>query len=104
MEVWHLTEGLPYCNNDALYPTASVRWGLTATASARHWIYINCDRLCMIIDPICRGKLWLIFTPDKELSSNIFSDIDQFSKGFDVTNPPDFWAVKVVYLKPGTRL
>ena len=104
MEAWRLTEGLPYCDNDALYPTASVRWGLAATAGARHWIHIDCDGLCTIIDPLCGGKLWLIFTPDEELSPEIFGDIDQFSKGFDVTNPPDFWAVEAVYLKPGTRL
>jgi len=97
-------EGLLYCDCDAQYPTANMRWGLAATAGGRHWIHIDCDGLCTIIDPMCGGKLWLICTPGDDLSPEIFGDIDQFFNGFDVTNPPEYWSVEAVYLKPRTCL
>ena len=104
VEAWRVTEGLPYCEQDAVYPTADMRWGLAATAGGRHWIHVDSDGLCTIIDPLCGGKLWLLFTPGEGLSETIFADIDQFFNGFDVTNPPEYWSVEAVYLKPGTRL
>ena len=103
-EAWRITEDLPYCEQDVLYLTADVRWGLVATAGGRHWIHVDCDGLCTIIDPLTGAKLWLLFTPAEKLSDLIFADVDQFFNGFDVTNPPDYWAVEAVYLKPGTRL
>jgi len=83
---------------------ADMRWGLAATAGARHWIHIDCDGLGTVIDVLRELKLWLIFTPEEDVSNAIFGDIDQFFNGFDVTNPPHYWAVEAVYLKPGIRL
>jgi len=104
VEAWRLTEGLPYCEQDAVYPTVDMRWGLAAPAGRRHWIHIDSDGLCTIVDTLCGGKWWLLFTPDDDMSDDIFGDINQFCNGFDMTNPPKYWAVEVVYLTPGTRL
>jgi hypothetical protein len=104
VEAWRVTEGLPYCGHDTHYPTSDMRWGLAATACARHWIHIDCDGLCTVIDPLCGKKIWFLFSPHEEDSYSTFGDIDQFSNGFDVTTPPDHWSVEAVYLTPGTRL
>jgi len=104
VEAWRVTEGLPYCEHDTRYPTSDMRWGLAATAFARHWIHIDCDGLCTVIDPLCGSKLWFIFSPHEDDSSSTFGDIDQFFDSFDVTKPQEHWIAEVVYLKPGTRL
>ena len=88
VEAWRVTEGRPYCDDDAQYPTADMRWGLVATAGARHWIHIDCDGLCTLIEPLCGRKLWILYSPSDEYDEKIFGDIDQFFNGFDMTNPP----------------
>lgn len=90
VEAWRVTEGLEYCDDDEAYPNADMRWGLAATAGGRHWIHIDCDGLCTVIDPLCGRKLWLLYTPVEEYTPEIFGDIDQFFNNFDVTNPPDY--------------
>jgi len=105
VEAWRVTEGMPYCGDeDAPYPTADMRWGLAATAGARSWIHIDCDGLSTVVDPLCGGRLWLLYSPHDEYEDNIFGDIDQFFHEFDVTNPPHYWRVEAVYLQAGTRL
>lgn len=103
-EAWCITEGLPHSPEDAQYPTRDVRWGLAATAGARHWIHVDCDGLCTVIDPLCGDKLWILYGPDAQYDPKIFGDIDQFFNNFDVTNPPEYWCAEAVYLQPGTRL
>jgi len=97
-------EGLPYCDNEAQYPTPDVRWGLAATRGARHWIHIDCDGLCTVIDLLTGAKIWFLYSPDPRYHAGIFGDIDQFLHDFDVTNPSKYWAVEAVYLQPGTQL
>lgn len=104
VEAWRITEGLPFCDEDAQYPTADMRWGLAATAGARHWIHIDSDGLSTSVDQLCGRKLWILYTPDDEYSADIFGDIDQFFNDFDVTNPPKYWSAEAVLLQPGTRL
>jgi len=104
VEAWLITEGLPYCDQDAAYPTADMRWGLAATKGAQHWIHIDCDGLATVVDVLCGGRWWLLFTPGENFDLTNFGDTDQFFFDFDVTHPPDHWAVEAVYLQPGTRL
>ena len=103
-EAWRVTEGLPFCEEDAVYPTGKMRWGLAATAGARSWIRIACNGLCTVIEPLCGRKLWLLYSPAEEYDDGIFGDIDQFFNEFNVTTQPDYWSVEAVYLQPGTRL
>ena len=104
VEAWLLTEGLPYCDQDDLYPSRDIKWGLAATAGAHHWIHIDCDGLGTVVYPITGKKLWIFFTPDDETSVGCFGDIDQFFNEFDVTNSPPYWMAEAVLLEPGSRL
>ena len=104
IEAWLVTEGLPYCDHEAVYPTPDMRWGLAATKGARHWIHVDSDGLGTIVDVLCGGRWWLLFTPSKNFDLTNFGDIDHFFFDFDVTNPPDHWDVEAVYLQPGVRL
>ncbi len=104
VEAWRTTEGLPYCDQEALYPSADMKWGLAATAGARHWIHVDCNGLGTVVDPVVGKKLWCLFTPKEDVSEGSFGDIDQFFNGFDVTNPPNYWDAEAVLLEPGTRL
>jgi hypothetical protein len=104
VEAWHITEGLPYCDQEARYPTSDVKWGLAATAGARHWIHIDCDGLATEIDVVTGSKVWYLFTPEEGMTDSAFAKIDQFFGEFDVTNPPPGWRAEAVLLRPGTRL
>jgi hypothetical protein len=104
VEAWLATEGLPYCDQEALFPTADMRWGLAATKGARHWIHIDSDGMGTIVDVLCGARWWLLFTPAEEYDLTNFGDIDQFFHQFDVTKPPAHWDVEAVYLQPGIRL
>jgi hypothetical protein len=104
VEAWRLTEGLPYCDHDAIFPTADMRWGLGATAGARSWIHVDCDGLATIVDVVCGTRSWMLYTPSEPVSDTSFCEIDLFFGDFDVTTPPKNWRVEMVYLQPGTRL
>jgi hypothetical protein len=104
VEAWLITEGLPYCDEESLYPSGDVKWGLAATAGAYHLIHIDCDGLGTVVDPITGKKVWAFFTPEEDVSLSAFGDIDQFFNEFDVTNPPCYWDAEAVLLEPGTRL
>ena len=104
VEAWLVTDGLPYCDQEAFYPTADMRWGLAATKGARHWIHVDSDGLGTNVDLLCGGRFWLLFTPNETFDLTNFGDIDHFFFDFDVTRPPDHWTVEAVYLQPGTRL
>jgi hypothetical protein len=103
VEAWRLTEGLKYCNNNAVYPTAEMRWGMASTAGARDWIHIDSDGLGTYVDVQCGGKWVLIFTPSDMYDVTSFADIKQFMK-FNPSALDDRWMVEAVYLKAGSRL
>jgi len=104
VEAWLVTEGLPFCDQDATYPTGDVRWGLAATRGARHYIHTDCDGLATSVDVLCGEKLWFLYTPTVGFDLTNFGDTDHFFHGFDVTHPPEHWSVEAVCLQPGTRL
>jgi len=104
VEAWRITEGLPYCDQEARYPSGDMKWGLAATAGALHWIHIDCDGLATEIDVVTGEKLWFLYTSEEDVSDLSFGDIDNFFNDFDVTSPPMYWDAEAVSLQPGTRL
>jgi hypothetical protein len=104
IEAWRLTEGLPFCNNKALYPTSDMRWGLAATAWARHWVHLDCDGLGTTVDMLCGLKLWALFKPHLHGEPDSTSHVDLFLDDFDPAVVVKTWDVEAVLLTPGTRL
>lgn len=92
------------CDQEAFYPTANMRWGLVATKGAWHWIHVDSDRLGINVDVLYGRQWWLLYTPSECFNLTNFRDVDHFFYNFNVTCPPDNWAVKAVYLQPGTQL
>ena len=82
-----------------------MRWGLAATAGARHWIHIDSDGLGTFVDVKCGAKWWILFTPLEGQDKHAFSSIDQFLNDFDVVRLTDGrWEAEAVYLTEGNRL
>ena len=104
IEAWRLTEGLRFCTEKALYPTAEMRWGLASTAGARHWMHLDCDGLGTFVDVVCGGKWWLLFKPHLEGESQSSAHTDLYLNDFDPAIAVETWDVEAVYLTPGTRL
>ena len=104
VEAWCLMEGLPYCHNNAFYPTSVMRWGLAATSGARHWVHVDCDGLGTYINVLCGLKLWLVFKPHLHGEPDSMAHVDLFLDDFDPAVVVKTWDVEAVLLTPGTRL
>jgi hypothetical protein len=104
IEAWRLTEGLPFCNNKALYPNSEMRWGLASTAGARHWVHVDCNGLATFVDLLCGGKWWIIFRPHLDGEPDASSHVDLFLDDFDPAVVVKTWDAEAVLLTPGTRL
>ena len=104
IEAWRLTEGLPFCGNKALYPTSDMRWGLAATAGARHWIHLDCEGLGTIVELLCGLKWWILFKPHLHSEPDSTAHVDLFLDDFDPSVVVKTWDVEAVLLTPGTRL
>ena len=50
LAAFNATVDLPMCGHNILFPVASTRWGLAATAGAHHLWHIDCNSLCTYID------------------------------------------------------
>ncbi len=95
---------MKFCNTEAHYPTADMRWGLAATHSARHHTHIDSDGLGTYVDVRCGGKWWIVFCPFDGQDEHSFSSIDAFLDNFDTSSPDNRWRAEAVHLTPGTRL
>ena len=104
VEAWRLTEGLPFCRDKALYPTAAMRWGLAATAGARHWLHLDCDGLGTVVDLLCGSKWWILLKPHLYGEPDSTAHIDLFLDNFDPSVVVKTWDAEAVLLTPGTRL
>jgi hypothetical protein len=92
-----------------------MRWGLAATAGARHWLHIDSDGLGTYIDVHCGGKWFILFCPPDGQTKDAFGRIDLFTNKFDLDAEHGQWNLRIdgqelpwvaeaVYLTPGTRL
>ena len=104
IEAWRLTEGLPFCRNKALYPTSDMRWGLAATAGARHWTHVDCDGLATVVELLCGLKWWILLKPDLPGEPDPSAHVDLFLNDFDPSVVVKTWDAEAVLLMPGTRL
>jgi hypothetical protein len=115
IEAWQVTEGKPFCERTLAFPTGQMRWGLAATAGARHWIHIDSDGMGTYIDVQCGGKWWILFCPPDGQTKLTFSWVETFLGQFDIKSQAgrwdtkntlvnDLWVAEAIYLAPGTRL
>ena len=116
IEAWRATEGRLFCSRTLAFPVGDIRWGLAATAGARHWIHIDSDGFGTFIDVKCGGKWWILFGPSVGGTKKDFAEIDTFLDNFDtnaeiggrfdlkVEKNNTFWVAEAIYLSPGTRL
>ena len=116
VEAWKVTEGKTFCSRLLAFPVGEMRWGLAATAGARHWIHIDSDGLGTFIDVQCGGKWWILFGPPDGQSKAFFGSIETFLNNFDLNAEKGGrwdveadvdelpWVAEAVYLTPGTRL
>lgn len=104
VEAWRLTEGLPFCGNNTLYPKAAMRWGLASTAGARSWTHLDCDGMATFVDVICGKKYWILFRPHLEGEADPFAHVDLYLHDYDPAISVDTWDAEAVLLEPGTRL
>jgi hypothetical protein len=104
IEAWRLTEGLPFCNEKASYPTADMRWGLASTAGSRHWTHVDSDGLATYVQLRTGAKLWIVMKPDLDNEVDAAAHVDLFLNDFDPAVVVGTWDAEVVFLTPGTRL
>jgi hypothetical protein len=104
IEAWRLTEGLPFCNEKASYPTADMRWGLASTAGARHWTHVDSDGLATYVQLLTGTKLWILMKPDLDNEVDAAAHVDLYLNDYDPAVAVRTWDAEAVLLTPNTRL
>lgn len=103
-EAWRLTEGLPFCDKTAMYPTGNMRWGLASTAGSRHWVHLDSDGLGTFVDVRSGKKWWILLKPHLEGEVWPSAHVDLFLNDFDPSIAVKTWDAEAILLTPGTRL
>jgi len=79
-----------------------MRWGLAATAGARHWVHLDCDSLGTVVDLLCSSKWWILLKPHLYGEPDSTAHIDLFLDDFDPSVVVKTWDAEAVLLTPGT--
>jgi hypothetical protein len=104
IEAWCLTEGLPFSNEQASYPTSDMRWGLASAAGTRHWTHVDCNGLATYVELLTRAKLWILMRPDLDNKVDAAANVDLYLNDYNPAVAVMTWDAEAVYLTPGTRL
>ena len=103
LAAFNATVDLPMCGRNILFPVASTRWGLAATAGAHHLWHIDCNGLCTYIDTQTGQKWWIVAWPKQ--GSAHFSHTTLYTEDFHIDGANlDKWDLEAVLLLPGSRL
>ena len=102
---WISTEGKVVCEDDMMFPTGDMRWGLAALKGAVHWVHIDSDGFGTFIDVKCGMKYWMILKPKNKQEWGLDRIGAFHHPGFSLNEPSsELFDVEAVALHPGSTL
>jgi len=107
---WHETEGKPYCKDDEVIPTSSIRWGRVVLKGGFEGWQFSPDGYGIVLK-VQRGMEWVIVArpigSDQPPDFRDFASRNLFVSKFQINGPSldnSCWILEAVLLRENTQL